>query len=72
MCFLGVQLLIELLCRYQVDFMALEMRHGKVAFLWDSGSGHTKLEYPNLQINNNKWHRINATRYVWHSLLATV
>ncbi|KAF4087881.1 hypothetical protein AMELA_G00076420 [Ameiurus melas] len=46
-----------------VDFMALEMRHGKVAFLWDSGSGHTKLEYPNLQINNNKWHRINATRF---------
>lgn len=46
--------------------MALEMRHGKVAFVWDSGSGHTKLEFPNLQINNNKWHRINATRFVLH------
>ncbi|XP_076827529.1 laminin subunit alpha-1 isoform X2 [Brachyhypopomus gauderio] len=46
-----------------VDFMALEMRHGKVAFLWDSGSGHTKLEYPSVQINNNKWHRINVTRF---------
>uniref|UniRef100_A0A4W4DP19 Laminin, alpha 1 n=1 Tax=Electrophorus electricus TaxID=8005 RepID=A0A4W4DP19_ELEEL len=48
---------------FSVDFMALEMRHGKVAFLWDSGSGHTKLEYPGVQINNNKWHRINATRF---------
>ncbi|TSK16092.1 Laminin subunit alpha-1 [Bagarius yarrelli] len=52
-----------------VDFMALEMRHGKVAFLWDAGSGHTKLEYPNLQINNNKWHRINATRFGRHGTL---
>uniref|UniRef100_A0AAR2LX45 Laminin, alpha 1 n=1 Tax=Pygocentrus nattereri TaxID=42514 RepID=A0AAR2LX45_PYGNA len=46
-----------------VDFMALEMRHGKVSFLWDAGSGHAKLEYPDVQINNNKWHRINATRF---------
>ncbi|XP_067290870.1 laminin subunit alpha-1 [Pseudorasbora parva] len=45
------------------DFMALEMRHGKVSFLWDTGSGHTKLEYPGVQINNDKWHRINATRF---------
>ncbi|XP_066538803.1 laminin subunit alpha-1 [Hoplias malabaricus] len=45
------------------DFMALEMRHGKVSFLWDAGSGNAKLEYPNVQINNNKWHRINATRF---------
>lgn len=49
--------------------MALEMRHGKVAFLWDSGSGQAKLEYTDLQINNNKWHRINATRYVLPSVL---
>uniref|UniRef100_A0A8B9K092 Basement membrane-specific heparan sulfate proteoglycan core protein n=1 Tax=Astyanax mexicanus TaxID=7994 RepID=A0A8B9K092_ASTMX len=46
-----------------VDFMALEMRHGKVSFLWDVGSGHARLEYPSVQINNNKWHRINATRF---------
>ncbi|KAJ8279563.1 hypothetical protein COCON_G00066290, partial [Conger conger] len=46
-----------------VDFMALEMRRGKVAFLWDVGSGHAKLEYPDIQINNNKWHRIHATRF---------
>ncbi|XP_062847310.1 laminin subunit alpha-1 [Trichomycterus rosablanca] len=52
-----------------VDFMALEMRHGKVAFLWDSGSGHAKLEYPSVQINNNKWHRINATRFGRHGTL---
>ncbi len=44
--------------------MALEMHHGKVSFLWDTGSGHTRLEYPDVQINNDKWHRINATRFV--------
>uniref|UniRef100_A0A8D2L172 Laminin subunit alpha-1 n=1 Tax=Varanus komodoensis TaxID=61221 RepID=A0A8D2L172_VARKO len=45
------------------DFMAVEMRHGKVAFLWDMGSGSTRLEYPDLSINNNEWHRIHATRF---------
>ncbi|XP_072536108.1 laminin subunit alpha-1 [Salminus brasiliensis] len=52
-----------------VDFMALEMRHGKVSFLWDAGSGYARLEYPNVQINNNKWHRINATRFGKHGSL---
>ncbi|MGH0167527.1 UNVERIFIED_CONTAM: hypothetical protein FKN15_052759, partial [Acipenser sinensis] len=46
-----------------VDFMALEMRRGKVSFLWDVGSGFAKLEYPDIQINNDKWHRIHATRF---------
>uniref|UniRef100_A0A674CCJ8 Laminin, alpha 1 n=1 Tax=Salmo trutta TaxID=8032 RepID=A0A674CCJ8_SALTR len=53
-----------------VDFMAVEMQHGKVAYLWDAGSGHTKLEYPDVQINNNKWHRINATRFGRHGTLS--
>ncbi|XP_051970169.1 laminin subunit alpha-1 [Xyrauchen texanus] len=51
------------------DFMALEMRHGKASFLWDTGSGHTRLEYPNVRINNDKWHRINATRFGKHVTL---
>uniref|UniRef100_A0A3B3SV33 Laminin subunit alpha 1 n=1 Tax=Paramormyrops kingsleyae TaxID=1676925 RepID=A0A3B3SV33_9TELE len=46
-----------------VDFLALEMRRGKVAFLWDAGSGHAKLEYTEITINNNKWHQIHATRF---------
>uniref|UniRef100_A0A4W3JHB6 Laminin subunit alpha-2 n=1 Tax=Callorhinchus milii TaxID=7868 RepID=A0A4W3JHB6_CALMI len=45
------------------EFLAVEMRRGRVAFLWDVGSGTTRLEYPDLQINNNKWHRINAARF---------
>uniref|UniRef100_A0A4W5QWC9 Laminin, alpha 1 n=1 Tax=Hucho hucho TaxID=62062 RepID=A0A4W5QWC9_9TELE len=53
-----------------VDFMAVEMQHGKVAYLWDTGSGHAKLEYPDVQINNNKWHRINATRFGRHGTLS--
>ncbi|KAJ6662205.1 hypothetical protein lerEdw1_012672 [Lerista edwardsae] len=47
----------------KADFMAVEMRRGKVAFLWDMGSGSTRLEYPDISINNNKWHRIQATRF---------
>ncbi|XP_033856869.3 laminin subunit alpha-1-like [Acipenser ruthenus] len=46
-----------------VDFMALELRRGKVSFLWDVGSGFAKLDYPDIQINNDKWHRISATRF---------
>ncbi|TRZ02967.1 hypothetical protein DNTS_026215, partial [Danionella cerebrum] len=52
------------------DFMALEMLEGKVSFLWDTGSGHTRLEYPNVQINNDKWHRINVTRFGRHATLS--
>ncbi|XP_052398153.1 laminin subunit alpha-1 isoform X2 [Carassius gibelio] len=51
------------------DFLALEMRHGKVSLLWDTGSGHTRLEYPSVQINNDRWHRINATRFGRHGTL---
>ncbi|XP_073796608.1 laminin subunit alpha-1 isoform X1 [Danio rerio] len=51
------------------DFMALEMHDGKVSFLWDAGSGHNRLEYPDVQINNDKWHRINATRFGRHATL---
>ncbi|XP_016394816.1 laminin subunit alpha-1-like [Sinocyclocheilus rhinocerous] len=51
------------------DFMALEMHHGKVSFLWDTGSGLTRLEYPDVQINNERWHRINATRFGRHGTL---
>ncbi|XP_062987367.1 laminin subunit alpha-1 [Elgaria multicarinata webbii] len=47
----------------KTDFMAVEMRRGKVAFLWDMGSGSTRLEYPDFSINNNKWHKIHATRF---------
>ncbi|KAG1934305.1 laminin subunit alpha-1 [Pimephales promelas] len=52
------------------DFLALETRDGKVSFLWDTGSGHTRLEYPAVQINNDKWHRINATRFGRHGTLS--
>ncbi|XP_061661394.1 laminin subunit alpha-1 [Syngnathoides biaculeatus] len=45
-----------------VEFLAVEMRNGKVSLLWDVGSGSTRLEYPGLDITNNKWTRINATR----------
>lgn len=47
---------------FQPDFLAVEMRCGKVALLWDLGSGSTRVEYPDFQIDNNKWHRIHATR----------
>ncbi|KAG2458346.1 LAMA1 protein, partial [Polypterus senegalus] len=43
------------------DFMALETRKGKVSFLWDVGSGPVRLEYPDIHIDNDKWHSIHAT-----------
>ncbi|XP_028295898.1 laminin subunit alpha-2 isoform X3 [Gouania willdenowi] len=45
-----------------VDFLALEMRKGKVNFLWDVGSGVGRVEYPHLAINDGNWHRIEASR----------
>ncbi|XP_076023918.1 laminin subunit alpha-2 [Genypterus blacodes] len=45
-----------------VDFMALEMRKGKVNFLWDVGSGVGRVEYPHLTIHDGHWHRIEASR----------
>uniref|UniRef100_A0AAY4DVF4 Laminin subunit alpha 2 n=1 Tax=Denticeps clupeoides TaxID=299321 RepID=A0AAY4DVF4_9TELE len=45
-----------------VDFLAIEMRKGKVNFLWDVGSGVGRVEYPDLAINDGNWHRIEATR----------
>uniref|UniRef100_UPI003AAF5012 laminin subunit alpha-2 n=1 Tax=Centroberyx gerrardi TaxID=166262 RepID=UPI003AAF5012 len=45
-----------------VDFLALEMRKGKVSFLWDVGSGVGRVEYPHLTIHDGNWHRIEAYR----------
>uniref|UniRef100_A0A3P8WGE8 Laminin subunit alpha-1 n=1 Tax=Cynoglossus semilaevis TaxID=244447 RepID=A0A3P8WGE8_CYNSE len=45
------------------DYLAAEMHDGKVSVLWDLGSGSSRVEFPGLDIANNKWTRINATRY---------
>ncbi|XP_058469730.1 laminin subunit alpha-2 isoform X2 [Solea solea] len=45
-----------------VDFLALEMRKGKVNFLWDMGSGVGRVEYPHHTIHDGNWHRIEAYR----------
>ncbi|XP_039603409.1 laminin subunit alpha-2 isoform X4 [Polypterus senegalus] len=44
------------------DFLAIEMRKGKVNFLWDVGSGVGRVEYPDLTINDENWYRIEASR----------
>ncbi|XP_043922451.1 laminin subunit alpha-1 [Protopterus annectens] len=49
--------------RSSPEFLAVEMRRGKVSLLWDVGSGTTRLDYPDLVINNNRWHRIHAARF---------
>ncbi|ELV12742.1 Laminin subunit alpha-1 [Tupaia chinensis] len=43
------------------DFLAVEMRRGQVAFLWDMGSGSARLEFPDFPINDDKWHTIHIT-----------
>ncbi|CAK6447793.1 unnamed protein product [Pipistrellus nathusii] len=45
------------------DFLAVEMRRGKVAFLWDMGSGAARLEFPDFPIDDDKWHSIYITRF---------
>uniref|UniRef100_A0A8C6VI31 Laminin subunit alpha 2 n=1 Tax=Naja naja TaxID=35670 RepID=A0A8C6VI31_NAJNA len=44
------------------DFLAIEMRKGKVDFLWDVGSGVGRAEYPDLTIDDGVWYRIEASR----------
>ncbi|XP_072852967.2 laminin subunit alpha-2 [Pogona vitticeps] len=44
------------------DFLAIEMRKGKVDFLWDVGSGVGRVEYPDLTIDDGFWYRIEASR----------
>ncbi|KAM9839751.1 laminin subunit alpha-1 [Aulostomus maculatus] len=59
-------LLFYLGSKTTVDFLAVEMHDGKVSLVWDVGSGSTRLEYPELDITNNKWTRINITRFGAH------
>uniref|UniRef100_A0A8C9T8C6 Basement membrane-specific heparan sulfate proteoglycan core protein n=1 Tax=Scleropages formosus TaxID=113540 RepID=A0A8C9T8C6_SCLFO len=44
------------------DFLAVEMRKGKVNFLWDVGSGVGRVEYPDLAIHDGNWHRVEVSR----------
>ncbi|XP_040922183.1 laminin subunit alpha-1 [Toxotes jaculatrix] len=53
-----------------VDYLALETHDGKVSLLWDVGSGGTRLDFPGLDITNNRWTRINATRFGAHVSLS--
>ncbi|KAM5222010.1 laminin subunit alpha-1 [Ctenodactylus gundi] len=45
------------------DFLAVEMRRGNVAFLWDLGSGSTRLEFSDFPIHDNRWHNVYVTRF---------
>ncbi|XP_004846024.1 laminin subunit alpha-2 isoform X1 [Heterocephalus glaber] len=45
-----------------IDFLAIEMRRGKVSFLWDVGSGVGRVEYPDMTIDDASWYRIEASR----------
>uniref|UniRef100_A0A8D3CEN7 Laminin, alpha 1 n=1 Tax=Scophthalmus maximus TaxID=52904 RepID=A0A8D3CEN7_SCOMX len=46
-----------------VDYLAIEMHDGKASLVWDLGSGSNRLEFPGLDITNNRWTRVNATRF---------
>ncbi|XP_041824167.1 laminin subunit alpha-1 [Melanotaenia boesemani] len=52
------------------DFLAVEMHDGKVSLLWNVGSGSTRLEVPGMDITNNRWTRVNATRFGAHGTLS--
>ncbi|KAF0028671.1 hypothetical protein F2P81_019758 [Scophthalmus maximus] len=55
-----------------VDYLAIEMHDGKASLVWDLGSGSNRLEFPGLDITNNRWTRVNATRKyntgVWYKI----
>uniref|UniRef100_A0A8D0CXN5 Laminin subunit alpha-1 n=1 Tax=Sander lucioperca TaxID=283035 RepID=A0A8D0CXN5_SANLU len=53
-----------------VDFLAVEMHAGKVSLVWDVGSGSSRLDFPGVDISNNQWTRINATRFGAHVSLS--
>uniref|UniRef100_A0A8P4KAE0 Laminin, alpha 1 n=1 Tax=Dicentrarchus labrax TaxID=13489 RepID=A0A8P4KAE0_DICLA len=63
-------LLFYLSSNTTVDFLAVEMHDGKVSLAWDVGSGSTRLDFPGLDIANNRWTRINATRFGAHGSLS--
>ncbi|CAL8292350.1 unnamed protein product [Lota lota] len=52
------------------DFLAVEMHAGKVSVVWNVGSGVGRLEHPHLLVTNNKWTRINVTRFGVHGSLS--
>uniref|UniRef100_A0A3Q3N9Y2 Laminin subunit alpha-1 n=1 Tax=Mastacembelus armatus TaxID=205130 RepID=A0A3Q3N9Y2_9TELE len=53
-----------------VDYLAVEMHNGKVSLVWNVGSGSTRVDFPGLDITNNRWTRINATRFGAHVSLS--
>ncbi|XP_067342410.1 laminin subunit alpha-1 isoform X1 [Channa argus] len=65
-----VNLLFYLGGNTTVDYLAVEMHDGKVSLVWDVGSGSTRLDYPELDITNNRWTRINVTRFGAHASLS--
>ncbi|XP_070709007.1 laminin subunit alpha-1 [Pempheris klunzingeri] len=56
-------LLLYLGSNTTADFLALQTRGGRVSLLWDLGSGRTRLDFPGLDVTNNRWTRINVTRF---------
>ncbi|XP_075719830.1 laminin subunit alpha-2 [Rhinoderma darwinii] len=54
------------------DFLAIEMRKGKVNFLWDVGSGVGRVEYPDLNIHDNSWYRVEASRSVINGTISVL
>ncbi|XP_068200121.1 laminin subunit alpha-1 [Antennarius striatus] len=63
-------LLFHLGSNTTADFLAVEMHDGKVSLLWDVGSGSTRLDFPGLDVTNNRWTRINVTRFGSHASLS--
>ncbi|XP_058485060.1 laminin subunit alpha-1 isoform X1 [Solea solea] len=63
-------LLFYLSSNTTVDYLAAEMHDGKVSLVWNLGSGTSRLDFPELDIANNKWTRINATRFGTHVSLS--
>ncbi|XP_028290565.1 laminin subunit alpha-1 isoform X3 [Gouania willdenowi] len=56
-------LLFYLSSNTTVDYLAVQVKEGRVSLMWDLGSGQTQLDFPHIDVTNNQWTHINATRF---------
>ena len=49
------------------DYLMLGVaEHGKLHFRFNLGNGEAVLVYNETEIDDGRWHRIKATRYIYH------
>ena len=50
------------------DFLLLGLENGFLHFRFNLGNGEGGVIYNQSKIDDGKWHRIRASRYVWYTM----